>query len=99
MSFVVDSVECTGAELVMETSKPGKLPLSFEIAQLKVSNVTSNGAMNFEAELTNPRPRGTIHTAGTLGPWPRAASGEFVSGATACPRGPRRNPPLRRLPL
>lgn len=80
VSFVVDSVECTGAELVMETSKPGKLPLTFEIAQLKVSNATSNGAMNFEAELTNPRPRGTIHTTGSLGPWPTAVAGNSSQG-------------------
>ena len=80
VTFVVDSLECTGAELVMETSKPGKLPLRFAIARLKLSNATSDGVMHFEAELTNPRPRGTIHTTGALGPWPTATPGVSTQG-------------------
>jgi hypothetical protein len=81
VSFAVDTVECTGAELVMETSKPGKLPLDFAIAHFKVSHVTSGGAMKFEAELTNPRPKGTIHAHGSFGPWPAADPGESpISG-------------------
>jgi hypothetical protein len=75
VSFEVDTVECTGAELVMETNKPGKLPLDFAVARFKVSNVTSGGAMKFEAELTNPRPKGTIHTKGSFGPFPTADPG------------------------
>jgi hypothetical protein len=69
LTFVVDTMECTGANLVMETSKPGKLPLQFVIATLKMQNMTSSEAMKFQAELTNPRPVGTIHTTGSFGPW------------------------------
>ena len=32
--------------------------------------------MGFEAELTNPRPVGTIHTKGSFGPWLVADPGE-----------------------
>jgi hypothetical protein len=74
--FQVDSIECTGARLVLETSKPGKLPLEFAIARLKLSGIAAGHAMSFDAELTNPRPVGTIHTAGTFGPWKVADPGE-----------------------
>jgi hypothetical protein len=69
LSFVVDKMECTGAELVLETSKPGKLPLDFAIAHLALRNLTSGKAMEFDAELTNPRPVGKIHSTGSFGPW------------------------------
>lgn len=76
VSFEVDTVECTGAELVMETSKPGKLPLDFQIAHLNLSGISAVGAMGFDAELTNPRPKGTIKTNGSFGPWLTADPGE-----------------------
>lgn len=75
LRFNLESVECTGAHLTVETSKPGKLPLEFAIAHLRLTGVGS-GAMGFEAELTNPRPVGTIHTSGSFGPWVVADPGE-----------------------
>ncbi|MFZ0745909.1 MAG: hypothetical protein WAM85_15980 [Terracidiphilus sp.] len=69
VSFRVDRIICTGAHLVHETDKPGKLPLEFDIQSLKLTDVTSHAAMSFEAQLTNPRPVGTIHTTGKFGPW------------------------------
>jgi hypothetical protein len=76
VSFELETLECTGAELVMETSKPGKLPLEFQIAHLKLTNLASHEALNYDAELTNPRPKGTIHTTGSFGPWRGADLGE-----------------------
>jgi hypothetical protein len=76
MSFQVDSVQCIGAQLEIETSKPGKLPLDFAIAHLMLTGITPEGAMNFDAALTNPRPRGAIHTTGQFGPWLVADPGE-----------------------
>jgi hypothetical protein len=78
-SVSVGSVECSGAHLTLETDKPGKLPVEIAIRQLKLSGfrmASSNGqtdeggpVMDYDAELTNPKPTGTIHTTGTLGPW------------------------------
>jgi hypothetical protein len=65
----VGAIECTDAHLTLETSKPGKMPLEFAIAHLKLTNVSSSGAMNFNAQLTNPKPVGTIYTTGSFGPW------------------------------
>jgi len=94
--FDVDTVECIGAQLVMETNKPGKLPLDFEIAHLRVNNVTSGGAMAFEAELTNPRPRGIIHSKGSLGPWPMADPGQTPQGQKSVLGDPGESPQGRR---
>ena len=76
VNFEVDRMECTGAELVMETDKPGKLPLEFQIARLKLTDIAAGGAIGFDAELTNPKPKGTIKTTGSFGPWHGADLGE-----------------------
>jgi len=78
VSFELETLECTGAELVLATSKPGKLPLDFQIARFKLTHIASGGAMGFDAELTNPRPHGTIKTAGSFGPWRTEDPGESL---------------------
>lgn len=67
--FEIGSLTCAPAHLTIETNKPGKLPLEFDIAHLQVDGLTGDQAMRFEAELTNPKPKGTIHTRGYFGPW------------------------------
>ncbi|MGB8831798.1 MAG: AsmA-like C-terminal region-containing protein, partial [Candidatus Sulfotelmatobacter sp.] len=69
LSFVVDSIDCKNAHLTIETSKPGKLPLEFAIDHVNLTHVSIGGSMQFDAQLTNPRPVGTIITSGTMGPW------------------------------
>ncbi len=69
LRFEVDSIECKGAKLTLETDKPGKLPLEFAIAKIKLTDVSAGGSMHFDAELTNPRPHGMILTSGSMGPW------------------------------
>jgi hypothetical protein len=69
LQFRLGSVNCAGARLVLETSKPGKLPTEIFIEHFRLTNVQPDAPMNFEAELTNPRPVGAIHTKGIFGPW------------------------------
>jgi hypothetical protein len=69
LRFEIESMECKGAHLTLETSKPGKLPLEFAIAHIKLSHVSVGGSMQFDAQLTNPRPAGIIVTSGSMGPW------------------------------
>ena len=69
LHFKIDTIECSGANLTLETDKPGHMPLVFAIAQLKLANVSAGGAMHFDAVLTIPRPTGLIQTSGTVGPW------------------------------
>ena len=80
-NVVVQRIECDTTELILETDKPDKLPLAFEIAHLHLKNVTAGGPMQFNAELTNPRPKGVIHTAGSFRPWSASDPGESaISG-------------------
>jgi hypothetical protein len=81
ITFAVDGMECTSAHFVLESSKPGKLPLDFAIARFTLADVTggairAGSVMHFEAELTNPRPVGTIHSTGNFGPWHDPDPGE-----------------------
>jgi hypothetical protein len=75
-SILVKRIDCENAELILETDKPDKLPLSFAISRVQLKNVTAHRPMEFEAELTNPKPVGVIHAAGSLGPWPADDPGE-----------------------
>ena len=81
VAFGVDKIECTSAHFVLETSKPGKLPLDFAIARFTLTNAAGgalrpDSAMHFESELTNPRPVGLIHSTGSFGPWNVGDPGE-----------------------
>ena len=68
-NVMVERIDCDRAELVLETNKPGKLPLGFAIEHLTLTGVTADGPIGFEADLTNPQPLGKIHTTGSFGPW------------------------------
>lgn len=81
-NLVVERIDCERAQLVLETNKPDKLPLGFDISRLQLRDVRANKPMKFEAELTNPKPRGVIHTKGTLGPWQPADPGETAVDGT-----------------
>jgi hypothetical protein len=87
ITFAVDRIECTSANFVLESSKPGKLPLDFAIARFTLADVTGGriravSVMHFEAELTNPKPVGTIHSTGNFGPWHDEDPGESpIQGA------------------
>lgn len=67
--FEVATIQCTDAHLIMDTNNPAKAPLDFAISRLTLDHVSSRGAMGFDADLTNPRPTGQIHTTGNFGPW------------------------------
>ena len=82
LRFEVGSIECKDAHLTLETSKPGKLPLEFAIAHMKLTDVSAGGSMHFDAELTNPRPAGRILTSGSLGPWVVEDPGETPLAGT-----------------
>jgi hypothetical protein len=67
--IVVDTLVCDPAQLVINTLRPGKLPLEFDIASLKMTSIGPDGPMHFDANLTNPRPVGDILSSGSFGPW------------------------------
>ncbi len=70
LRFTVGAIVCKDARLTLETNKPGKAPLVFVIAHLKLTGVNADQRpMAFDAQLTNPRPKGTIYAHGNFGPW------------------------------
>jgi hypothetical protein len=74
--FLVENLECRNSRLTLETDKPGKLPMVFDIAHLKLTGVQPDEPVAYEADLTNPRPTGIIHTHGKIGPWKVPDPGE-----------------------
>jgi hypothetical protein len=76
ISFLIEKLDCKDSHLTLETDKPGKLPMVFDIAHLRLTGVQPGEAVAYEAELTNPRPRGMIHTHGKIGPWNVPDAGE-----------------------
>lgn len=69
MHFLIGRVDCTNVQLYLETDKPGKDALRFDIHRLTLTNLAPDKPMLYEAELINPHPVGEIHASGHLGPW------------------------------
>lgn len=68
-SIVVDNFVCEDATLLINTSKPDKLPLKFAIGDLKMKNIGRGQPLQFNATLVNPKPVGEIQSSGLFGPW------------------------------
>lgn len=68
-NVIVEKVTCDEAELTLETDKPDKLPMSFDIRRLTLNHLKAGEPMRFEAEVLNPQPKGVVHTSGSFGPW------------------------------
>ncbi len=66
--IVVDEFVSRNAQLVINTSRPDKLPLEFSIENLKMKDVGPGQPMQFEATLLNPKPIGNISSSGFFGP-------------------------------
>jgi hypothetical protein len=71
-SIVLDKIVCSDMTLTIETNKPGKQPLVFEIRDVTLHDVGPGKPFPFEARLVNAKPVGDIHSAGTFGPWQNA---------------------------
>lgn len=68
-SIFVDKFICDDTELVINTLKPGKEPLVFQIGHLDMKEIGSGQPLRFEATLVNPKPVGNIKSTGTFGPF------------------------------
>jgi hypothetical protein len=69
MSIFVDKFVCENTKLLINTSKPGKLPLEFAIGDLKMKDIGPGQPLQFNATLVNPKPVGDIQSSGLFGPW------------------------------
>lgn len=79
--IMVDKFVCDQTQLIVNTIRPGRLPLEFDIENLKMTTIGSGVPMRFDATLTNPKPVGQIHSTGQFGPWePDSPRDTQVSG-------------------
>jgi hypothetical protein len=69
LGIAVDTIECTDAKVVIETSRPGKVPLEFAISSLTLKDVGLKKPFDYEAVLVNPKPVGDVRSTGHFGPW------------------------------
>ncbi len=69
IEIVVDKLVCDQAKLIVNTSRPDKPPLEFDIESLKMTTIGPGSPMHFDAKLTNPKPVGQIMSSGLFGPW------------------------------
>jgi hypothetical protein len=69
MTIFVDKFLCEDTQLIVNTYKPGKAPLDFQIGHLEMKDVGPGQPLRFEATLVNPKPVGNIKSAGTFGPF------------------------------
>ncbi len=65
MTVVVDKFICEDTKLLINTIKPGKPPLEFDIlSSPRMKTLDRALPMRFEATLVNPKPVGNIHSTG-----------------------------------
>jgi hypothetical protein len=64
-----DEIVAENAVLRILTQKPGKDPLEFDIQDLRLHSTRADGALEFRAALSNPKPPGKITSVGVFGPW------------------------------
>jgi hypothetical protein len=68
MSIAVDRFVCANTELIINTARPGKPPLEFDISDLRMKEIGRGLPLRFDATLVNPRPLGDIQSTGQFGP-------------------------------
>jgi hypothetical protein len=69
IKIYVDEFICDQARLVINTLRPGKLPIEFDIGDLDMKDIGPGQPLQFDAKLQNPKPVGDIHSIGFFGPW------------------------------
>ena len=69
LGITVDKIVLVDSKIILETNTPGKLPLTFNIANLTLTDVGQTKPFTYDATLTNPRPVGTVRSTGHFGPW------------------------------
>ena len=76
IQIYVNEMQIENATLVLETNKPGKIPLDFEISHLQLESIGAGQPMKFHAILTNPKPIGDIDSIGYFGPFQTSSPGD-----------------------
>ncbi|HEX5228592.1 MAG TPA: hypothetical protein VFW44_12815 [Bryobacteraceae bacterium] len=75
-NVVIQNVQIRNAALVLLPRDPTRKPLRFHIARLHLASVGVNSAMRYDADLSIPKPPGTVKSAGNFGPWNASSPGD-----------------------
>jgi hypothetical protein len=75
-NVIIQNVQITNAALVLLPKDPGKKPLRFQIERLHLQSVGANSAMRYDADLSIPKPPGTVKSTGNFGPWNASEPGD-----------------------
>jgi hypothetical protein len=76
IKIFVNEIQIENADLVLETNKPGKVPMDFAIGHLTLDSIGAGEPMKFHAILTNPKPIGDIDSSGYFGPFNAQSPGD-----------------------
>ena len=66
---LIRRVEIKNAKLTILPKDQTKTPLDFDLQQVTLKSAGTGRAMDYDAQLTNPKPPGQIHAVGAFGPW------------------------------
>jgi hypothetical protein len=69
LNVIIQNVQVKDAVLVLLPKDASKKSLQFQIARLHLQSVGENSAMRYDADLTIPKPLGTVQSIGNFGPW------------------------------
>ncbi len=75
-NVIIQNVQIKDAALVLLPKDAGRKPLRFQIARLHLQSVGVNSAMRYDADLTIPKPPGTVKSNGNFGPWNASEPGD-----------------------
>jgi hypothetical protein len=81
---IIDRLECEDCELNILPKQVDREPLQFAIHHLSMQTVGLGRSAPYQAQLTNPKPKGEIRAHGNFGPWQpeqpslTALSGEYT---------------------
>jgi hypothetical protein len=66
---VIEEVLVRNARLIILPKDKAKVPLRFDIHDVRMESAGKDVAMKYTAVLTNPKPPGEIYSTGVFGPW------------------------------
>jgi hypothetical protein len=72
----IEEVLITNSRLTILPKDPRKVPLKFEIHQVRLESAGQTVSMKYDAALTNAKPPGEIQAKGTFGPWDASEPGD-----------------------
>lgn len=75
-NVIIQNVQIRDAALVLLPHDPTRKPLRFQIARLHLRSVGENTAMRYDADLSIPKPPGTVKSSGDFGPWNASEPGD-----------------------